>query len=152
MSRRETWAGAYPASPPTQWSGSSLARRERPNFVEMPSSNITIGPIRFDTARGEVSVDGKTTSLTAMESVVLYFLAVNANHVCTDNQIGSYIWRVNNVENSSLLKVYIRHLRYKIEPDPSNPTYILTIPGVGYMLVSHDLDEAMQKTSANELQ
>jgi DNA-binding response OmpR family regulator len=84
-----------------------------------------------------------------MESMVLHFLAVNANTVCTDSQIGSYVWRVNNGGDTVLIKVYIRHLRQKIEPDPNNPTYILTIPGVGYTLVSHDLDEAVQKTSTD---
>ena len=126
----------------------ALARRGRPNFAELPSSIITVGPIRIDTAHLKVSVDGKTTNLTAMESMVLHFLAVNANHVCTDSQIGSYAWRVNNGGDSGLIKVYIRHLRQKIEPNPIHPTYILTVAGVGYTLVSHDPDEAMQKTTA----
>lgn len=127
----------------------SLARRGRPNFATIPSSIITVGPIRVDALHGEVSVDGKTTRLTPMESIVLHFLAVNANTICTISQIGSYVWRVNNGGDTVLIKVYIRHLRQKIEPDPSNPTYILTIPGVGYTLVSHDLDEAVQKTSTD---
>jgi DNA-binding response OmpR family regulator len=124
----------------------AVARRGGPNLVEIPSSIITVGPIRVDALHGEVSVDGKTTRLTPMESMVLHFLAVNANTVCTDSQIGSYIWRVNNGGCTGLIKGYIRYIRQKVEPDPSNPTYILTVPGVGYTLVSHDLDEAMQNT------
>ncbi len=126
----------------------SLARRGRPNFAELPSSIITVGPIRVDALHGEVSVDGKTARLTPMESMVLHFLAVNANTICTISQIGSYVWRVNNDGDTGLIKVYIRHLLQKVEPDPIHPTYILTIPGVGYTLVSHDLDEALQKTTA----
>jgi len=118
----------------------ALARRGRSTLAELPSSIITVGPIRVDTQHLQVSVDGKTTSLTVMDTMVLHFLAVNANNVCTYSQISSYAWRVNNGGNTGLIKASIRHLRQKVEPDPSNPTHILTIPGVGYMLVNHDLD------------
>jgi DNA-binding response OmpR family regulator len=128
----------------------AVARRGRLNLAEIPSSIITVGPICVDASHLEVSIDGKTKRLTAMESMVLHFLAVNANTVCTDSQIGSYIWRVNNGGNTTLIKVYIRRLRQKVEPGPLHPTYILTVPGVGYMLVSHDLDEAMQNTSTDQ--
>jgi DNA-binding response OmpR family regulator len=113
-----------------------------PNFTELPSSNITVGPIRVDTPHLQVSVDGKTTSLTGLEGYILHFLAVHANTVCTFSQIGSHICGTNNDGNTILIKVSILHLRHKVESDPSHPIYILTVPGVGYMLVSHDLDEA----------
>ncbi len=128
----------------------ALARRGRPNLAQLPSSIITVGPICVDTSHLQVSVDGKTYSLTAIEGMVLHFLVVNANTVCTASQIGSYVWRVNNDGNTILIKVAIRHIRQKVEPDPNNPTYILTIPGVGYTLVNHDLDEAVQQTSTDQ--
>lgn len=128
----------------------SLARRGRPNLAEIPSSIITVGPIRVDARHCEVSVDGRTASLTPMESMVLHFLAVNANTVCTFSQIGSYVWRVNNDGGTGLLNSYIRHIRQRVEPDPIHPTYILTVSGVGYTFVSHDPDEAMQKTSTDQ--
>src|SRR5258708_710028 len=126
-----------------------LARRGRSTRAPRPSSIITIGPIRFDSLYHEVIVDGRKARLTPVEAKVLHFLAVNANKVCTASQIGSHVWGFSNDEDNGLVKVYIRHLRQKVEPDPSNPTYILTIPGVGYTLVSHDLDEAPQKTSTD---
>jgi len=107
---------------------------------------ITVGPIRVDRSHLQVSVDGKSLSLTAMESRCLHFLAAHANTVCTNKQIVSYVWGYND-ENTSLLKAYIRHLRQKIEPDPMHPIYLLTISEGGYMLVSHDQDETKQKTS-----
>ena len=125
----------------------AVARRGRSPLAQRPSSINTVGPIRVDALRLEVNVDGKTSSLTAIEGMLLHFLAVHANTVCTASQIGSHVWGFRNDENSHLIKVYIRRIRQKVEPDPSNPTYILTIPGVGYTLVSHDLDEAVQKTS-----
>jgi DNA-binding response OmpR family regulator len=125
----------------------AVVRRKRLLRAQRPSSIITVGPIRVDVLRSEVNVDGKTSRLTPVESRLLQLLAVNANNVCTISLMVSYVWGFSHDGDTGLLKTYIRHIRQKVEPDPSNPTYILTIPGVGYTLVSHDLDEAVQKTS-----
>ena len=101
---------------------------------------ITVGPIYLDTLRNEVSVNAKKRRLTPMESKMLQFLAVNANTVCTSNQIGSHVWG----GDIGLTKVYIHHLRQKIELDPKHPIYLLTIPEVSYTLVTHDQDEVRQ--------
>jgi DNA-binding response OmpR family regulator len=106
-------------------------------------SDITVGPIRFDASQLSVSVGSKTRRLTVLEGHMLNFLAMHANTVCTFSQIYSHIWGPNNDGDTGLIKVTIRHLRYKIEPDPKNPIYILTVHGVGYILVSHDLDEVL---------
>ena len=127
-----------------------LARRGRSTRAQLPSSIITVGPICVDASHLKVSVAGKTTSLTAMESKLLHFLAVNANKVFTASQIGFHVWGFSNDDYTGLVKVYIRHLRQKVEPDPNNPIYILTVPGAGYTLVSHDLDEAVQETSTDQ--
>jgi DNA-binding response OmpR family regulator len=110
-------------------------KRRRDAIMNDWNTIITVGTIRVDTAHREVSVGDKTSSLTAAESKLLYLLAVNANNVCTSRHIGSYVWGIDNGEDSSLVKVYIRHLRQKIEPDPIHPIYLLTVPGVGYTLV-----------------
>ena len=115
--------------------------------TELPSSIITVGPIRFDTSHNEVSVADKKSRLTPTESMTLHLLAVNANHVCTASQIVSHIWGFGNDGDTGLIKAHIRHLRQKIEPDPNNPIYILTVPDVGYTLVRHDLDESVQNTN-----
>jgi DNA-binding response OmpR family regulator len=115
--------------------------------TELPSSIITVGPIRVDALHHEVSIDGKTSRLTPNEFMVLHFLAVHVNTVCTFSQIGSYAYGSNNDGANTLVKVDIIRLRHKIEPDPTHPIYILTVPGEGYTLVSHDLDETMQKTN-----
>lgn len=104
---------------------------------------ITVGPIHVDRLHLQVSVGGKTLSLTTMESRCLHFLVVHANTVCTNKEIVSYVWGYND-ENTSLLKVYIHRLRWKIEPDPMHPIYLLTVPDVGYSLVSHDQEGAKQ--------
>src|SRR5579884_2779464 len=72
--------------------GHILLGRITMNTPQHPSSIITVGPIRLDTLHHEVSVAGKTSRLTPIESKVLHFLAVNVNKVCTVSQIGSHVW------------------------------------------------------------
>jgi DNA-binding response OmpR family regulator len=127
----------------------ALSRRGRSTLAQRPSSILTVGPIRVDSLHNEVSIHGKTARLTPTESKLLHLLAINANNVCTANQIVSHIWGFGNDGDSCLIKAHIRHLRQKLEPDPGNPSYILTVPGVGYTLRRHSSEEA--KESAKEL-
>ena len=119
----------------------ALSRRGRSSLTQRPSSIITVGPIRVDSLHNEVMVNGKMSRLTPTESKLLHLLAINANNVCTANQIVSHIWGFGNDGDTGLIKAHIRHLRQKIEPDPGKPTYILTVAGVGYTLVRHSLEE-----------
>jgi DNA-binding response OmpR family regulator len=127
----------------------ALSRRGRSTLAQRPSSIITVGPILVDSLHNEVSINGITARLTPTESKLLHLLAINANNVCTANQIVSHIWGFGNDGDTCLIKAHIRHLRQKIEPDPSKPHYILTVPGVGYTLIRHSSEEA--KFSAKEL-
>ncbi|MGZ6368467.1 MAG: response regulator transcription factor, partial [Ktedonobacteraceae bacterium] len=104
----------------------ALSRRGRSSLTQRPSSIITVGPIRVDSLHNEVMMNGKISRLTPTESKLLHLLAINANNVCTANQIVSHIWGFGNDGDTGLIKAHIRHLRQKIEPDPSKPTYILT--------------------------
>ena len=119
----------------------ALGRRGRSTLAQRPSSIITVGPIRVDALRNEVSIHGKTARLTPTESKLLHLLAVNANTVCTADQIVSRIWGFGNEGDTSLIKAHIRHLRLKVEPEPDKPIYILTVPGVGYTLTRHSSDD-----------
>lgn len=94
---------------------------------------IILGPIRFNPHRQEVESNGKKTRLTTGESRVLQVLAARVNAVCTNSQLISEVWGYGDV--AWLLKAHIRHLRQKIESDPINPTYIITVPNEGYKLV-----------------
>ena len=127
----------------------ALSRRGRSTLAQRPSSIVTVGPIRVDSLHNEVSVDGNSTRLTPTESKLLHLLAVNANNVCTASQIVSHIWGFGNDGDTCLIKAHIRHLRQKIELDPSKPTYILTIPGVGYTLIRHSSED--EKFSPKEV-
>lgn len=119
----------------------ALTRRGRSTLAQRPSSIITVGPICVDSLHNEVTVNGKASRLTPTESKLLHLLAVNVNNVCTASQIVAHVWGFGNDGDTCLIKAHIRHLRQKVEPDPSTPKYILTIPGVGYTLVRPDTEE-----------
>lgn len=113
----------------------ALTRRVRTTLQRNPSSIIEVGPIKVDSLRHEVRTPtGATARLTPTESRVLHILAANANDICTLGQIVTHVWGFGDTGDTYLIKAHIRHLREKIEPDPSNPRFIVTVPGVGYCL------------------
>lgn len=122
----------------------AISRRRRQTLALRPDSIVTVGPLRIDASHKLATLYGKTACLTPTESKLLHFLAVNANHVCTPDQIVSHIWGFGNAGDSSLIKAHIRHIRLKIEPDPKNPRYICTVSGVGYTLVKHPVEMNLQ--------
>jgi two-component system KDP operon response regulator KdpE len=72
--------------------------------------------------------------LTPTEYSLLRLLVRNAGKVVTHRQILKEVWGPNAVEQTHYLRVYMAHLRDKIEADPSRPEILLTEPGVGYRL------------------
>jgi len=112
----------------------AVSRRVHSKLVQYPSSIITAGPIRVDLLSNEVTIDGQAPHLSPSESKLLRLLAMHTGTVCTIGQIALYIWESGNDRAKSLVKVYIRRLRKKIEPNPNTPCYILTVPGIGYTL------------------
>jgi len=123
----------------------AIGRRGRSTLEQRPSSIITVGPIRVDSLHNEVIAHGKTTRLTPTEGKLLHFLATNADDVCTSGQIVTHVWGYGGDGDVTLIKAHIRHLRQKIERDPGKPSYILTVPGVGYTLVRHSAEEQEAK-------
>ncbi len=123
----------------------AVSRRARATLEQQPSSIIAIGSIHVDSLRNEVTINGKTMRLTPTESKMLHFLAVNANDVCTFGQIITHVWGYDTEGDAGLIKAHIRHLRQKIEPDASNPCYILTVPGVGYSMIRRSIEETEEE-------
>lgn len=112
----------------------AVSRRARSSVKMPPSSRIILGPLSVDPLHNEVTIHGKTIRLTPLEGKIVNFLATNADNVCTASQIVAHVWGYNGGD-SSLIKTHIYHLRKKIERDPNNPHYLLTIPRVGYTLI-----------------
>jgi DNA-binding response OmpR family regulator len=115
----------------------AVSRRGRSTLIQRPPAVITIGGMSIDSLHNEATINNTVVRLTPTESKLLHLLAVNVNNVCTAGQIVSHIWGFGNDGDAGLIKAHIRHLRQKIELDPSHPAYILTVPGVGYTLVRH---------------
>ncbi len=86
--------------------------------------------INFDKRR--VTMAGKDVKLTPTEYSLLQELALNAGKVLTHVHLLSRVWGAEYREEREYLHVFIRRLRAKIEPDPTDPSYIMTVPGVGY--------------------
>jgi DNA-binding response OmpR family regulator len=99
-----------------------------------PRLTFDSGRLVIDHSSYRVTSEGKVVSLTPIEHKLLLFLASNAGRVMTYEQILDNVWGPGYEDSLSSVKVYIRRLRQKIEPDPSQPYYILTQWGIGYCL------------------
>lgn len=108
-------------------------RRARP--AEETTTYIHNG-LQVDLTSRLVTVDGKEVSLTATEYAVLHLLVRHAGRVITHRQMLREIWGPNAEEHRQYLRVYVTHLRRKIERDPQNPVHIKTESGIGYRLLS----------------
>ena len=96
---------------------------------------LEIGEVRIDLEKRLVSVAGRPLSLTPTEYNLLRLLAQNEGKLLTHPTILREVWGPAYQEESNYLHVYVSQLRRKIEPDPTRPRYIVTVPGVGYRLV-----------------
>jgi two-component system KDP operon response regulator KdpE len=92
----------------------------------------------LDMAHRLVTVNDQSVSLTPTEYDLLRVLATNAGKVLTHAQLLRQVWGMGYENEAHLLRVNISNLRRKIEPDPSQPTYLVTEPGVGYRLRLED--------------
>jgi DNA-binding response OmpR family regulator len=129
----------------------AISRRVRSTLEQKPSSILTIGPIHVDARHNEAMIHGKISRLTPNESKLLHLLAINANDVCTMEQIVTHVWGYDGEGEASLIKAYICHLRKKIEPNPAKPRYIITVPGVGYKLIRYTMNEQNIKEGSSPL-
>lgn len=85
-----------------------------------------------------VSMSGIVITLTPKEFDILYFLAQNQGTVFTKEQIYNAVWEEDYFLSDSNIMAFIRKLRKKIEPNPDEPTYILTLWGVGYKFADQE--------------
>lgn len=92
------------------------------------------GQLRIDYESRVVTVGSKQAALTATEFSLLEILARNSGQLVPSETLLGRIWGVNFLDNREYLKVYIRRLREKIEPDPGAPRYLLTVRSLGYRL------------------
>ncbi|MFC2065538.1 winged helix-turn-helix domain-containing protein [Chloroflexota bacterium] len=85
-----------------------------------------------DILERKIMVDGKRVKLTPREFRLLAFLVENTGHILTHQQLLEKVWGWEYINDVDYVRIYISHLRQKIEPNPSQPKYVLTESGVGY--------------------
>ena len=112
----------------------STLRRLRPNAADACGA-IGFGAVRIDMQARIVTRDGLRVHLTPTEYRLLTVLAVNAGRVVTNRQLLAEVWGPANVDNSHYLRIYMGHLRQKLEEDPARPRYLITETSVGYRLL-----------------
>ena len=100
--------------------------------AELVPAVLEAGPVRMDVERHVVSVGGAPVRLPLKEFELLEFLLRNAGRVLTRGQLIDRIWGADYVGDTKTLDVHVKRLRAKIEPDPAQPIYLLTVRGLGY--------------------
>ena len=93
-----------------------------------------LGDLSIDYGERRATVAGRPVELTATEFAVLYELSVNAGLVMTHEQLLRRVWGVDNTGDSGLVRTIVNRLRRKMDDDADNPTYIFTVPRVGYRM------------------
>ena len=109
-----------------------LRRQGEPPDVE-PTA-LEAGPVRMDVDRHRVTVDGVKVELPLKEFDLLELLLRNAGRVLTRAQLIDRIWGSDYVGDTKTLDVHVKRLRAKLESDPSHPTMLVTVRGLGYKL------------------
>lgn len=109
-----------------------VAERRSTRVVEEPV--FEVDHLKVDLARHLVTLDGKEVDLTPTEYDILRVMVAHAGRVLTHRQILREVWGKAYEGEAHLLRVNMSNLRRKIEPDPNQPRYIVTEPGVGYRL------------------
>jgi two-component system response regulator RegX3 len=99
---------------------------------ELITGVVEAGPVRMDVERHVVTVDGDAVSLPLKEFDLLELLLRNAGRVLTRGQLIDRVWGADYVGDTKTLDVHVKRLRSKIEPDPANPKYLVTVRGLGY--------------------
>jgi two-component system, OmpR family, KDP operon response regulator KdpE len=110
-----------------------LRRRNHAGLVETPS--VHFGQIEVDLALRQVRRDGLPVHLTPIEYRLLSTLVRHAGRVLTHRQLLRDVWGPSHVESNHYLRIYMGHLRQKLERDAAQPEHIVTETGVGYRLV-----------------
>lgn len=95
---------------------------------------LSIGGIELNDAEKSVTVDGEGVYLTPIEYNILHLLMRNPNRVFSSSEIYERVWNENALGNESSVAVHIRHLREKIEINPSEPRYLKVVWGQGYKM------------------
>jgi two-component system KDP operon response regulator KdpE len=106
----------------------------RKKYYPQGEQYINIGRFHFDVTSHKLEIENQTINLTSTESLILYHLAMNKGNALSLTTLAQKIWGDDYPGAHEAIRVYVRHLRKKIEDNPNKPKLILTKSGVGYLL------------------
>ena len=109
----------------------AILRRAVPQ-TDLGKKTIRIGAMKIDLIKHRLTIKDKDIPLTSREYALLSFLASNPGKVFSREQLLEQVWGYGYGGDARTVDVHIRHLREKIEENPAEPDYILTVWGTGY--------------------
>jgi two-component system alkaline phosphatase synthesis response regulator PhoP len=112
----------------------ALLRRSQGTQAVMDGDRITVGELVIDKRRHEVSLGGARVDLTPLEFQILELLASEPGRAWSRNALLDQVWSTEYEGYQRNIDPHINRLRKKLEADPKNPHYVLTVRGVGYKL------------------
>jgi len=101
---------------------------------DLAPQTLEAGPVRMDTERHVVTIDGEDVRLPLKEFELLEMFLRNPGRVLTRGQLIDRVWGSDYVGDTKTLDVHVKRLRAKIEPSPADPKYLTTVRGLGYKL------------------
>jgi two-component system response regulator RegX3 len=104
----------------------------RGHDADAAPTTLESGRVRMDVERHVVSVNGDDVRLPLKEFELLEMFLRNSGRVLTRGQLIDRVWGADYVGDTKTLDVHVKRLRAKIEPDPANPRYLVTVRGLGY--------------------
>jgi len=110
----------------------AVLRRAEAVETTPTQSSFTSGDLQINFVQRQVTVADREVKLTPTEYSLLQELVLNAGKVLSHTHLLNKVWGPEYRDERQYLHVFIRRLRARLEPDVTNPTYIITIPGVGY--------------------
>jgi len=103
---------------------------------EADDAAFKVGELRMDLLHRQVFVGDREVRLTPIEYKLLATLVRHAGKVVTHQQLLREVWGPTHTDQAHYVRVYMAHLRHKLEAEPARPQYLLTEPGVGYRLTT----------------
>nr|WP_330404369.1 response regulator transcription factor [Clostridioides difficile] len=113
-----------------------LRRQQYQSIVPSDSEVIKVGDITIDIEGNRVYKDRNEIELTGREYHLLSYMAQNVNKIIGKERLYEQVWGVYSSICDNTIMVHIRHIREKIEDNPSNPKILITVKGLGYKLVN----------------
>ncbi|HEY9562974.1 MAG TPA: response regulator transcription factor [Nocardioides sp.] len=101
---------------------------------DLAPATLEAGPVRMDVERHVVTVDGHEQRLPLKEFELLEMFLRNPGRVLTRGQLIDRVWGSDYVGDTKTLDVHVKRLRAKLEPDPGEPKFLVTVRGLGYKL------------------